>query len=304
MVISKSTILKIKNILKKNYAKLAIGVLGIDNLSDEEKFYLNRAGINIDSGDNKSILDAIYNYNYMNDIQNPRTPDSVEEFFAQQSNQAVLPRGEAHDAAFEHLNSNMQALVEKHRNEVISRVEGIIRDNNTEYKYDALQNLTRSDFLDEQVKAASVSDLKRNLQALSKDANRNWQRIAVTETSNAIGLGSVDRLVKDNKDKDLADVYVYRINPNDAATCKYCRSFYIDTDNSPKVYKLTTILGNGTNYGKKAAQWKPTSVATHPNCRDSQLIELKPGWKVLPGGKQTFIGLDAWKQYILDKLAS
>lgn len=84
--------------------------------------------------------------------------------------------------------------------------------------------------------------------------------------------------------------------------CKYCRNFYIDSDDSPKVYRMSRILNNGSNYGKKADEWKPTALATHPNCRDSQLIELRPGWKVLPGGKQTFIGLDAWQDYIRNKV--
>ena len=302
MVISKQTIERIKRILKKNYAKLAMGVLGAQNLSDEEKFYLQREGVDLEN--HESLMEALYNYNYINDVQETDKPDGLEEALAQQSHPSAKPKGEAHSSAYEHLNSNMQHIIEKHRNTMISRIEGYIRDNNNDYKYDALQNLTRPDNMDEMVKEATVGDLKRQLRDMSGDANRNWTRIAVTETSNAIGMGSVDRLVKDNKEKAMDDVYVYRINPDDSATCKYCKSFYIDKDGSPKVYKMSTILNNGSNYGKKAAQWKPTALATHPNCRDSQLIELKPGWKVLPGGKQTFIGLDAWGEYIREKVTA
>lgn len=217
MVISKSTIERIKRVLKNNYAKLAMGILGAKNLSDEDRFYLQRDGVDIEN--QQSLLDAIYNYNYINDAQDPTKPDNLEEALAQQANPAARPQGQAHEASYEHLNSNMHHLIEKHRNDIISRIEGLIRDNNNDYKYDALQNLDRPDRLDEIVKQSTVGDLKRELRDLSKDANRNWTRIAVTETSNAIGMGSVDRLVKDNRKQEMEDVYVYRINPNDSATC-------------------------------------------------------------------------------------
>ncbi len=121
--------------------------------------------------------------------------------------------------------------------------------------------------------------------------------------SNAIGIGSVDRIAEQNEGKDFGDVFVYRIVVNDAALCKWCRRFYQDSDGSPRVYKLSTLLSNGSNYGKKTADWLPVVGATHPNERCSQVIELKRGWKVLPGGRQTYIGNEKWAEYIVNKVS-
>jgi hypothetical protein len=152
------------------------------------------------------------------------------------------------------------------------------------------------------VKESTLSKLKQKLRDTTQDVNRDWLRVATTVMSETIGNGSVDRIVTDNRDKDAGEVYVYRIVVNDAALCKYCRRFYMDEDGSPKVYKLSTLLGNGSNFGKKKDSWLPVVGATHPNERCSQVIELKPGWKVLPGGKQTYIGLEKWNDYIVNKV--
>lgn len=301
MVIRKSTILRIKEIIKAHHNLLLISVLGKDSVSAAIIKQLKDAKIDVDKFDSEeSLLKLAYNHNLHNEDGDHRAPKTVAAAKAQQSHGTHT--GDAHSSAIEHLDANMEQLIEKQAFDVLSRVEGLVRDNNNAYRFDALQNIDRSKALDEVVKKNSVAGLKQSLRDSSKDAARNWSRIAATEVSNAVGIGSIDRIVVDNRNKDAGQVYVYRVNPNDAATCKYCRKFYIDNDQSPKVYRLSSLLSGGSNYGKKASEWEPTALATHPNCRDSQVLELRPGFKLLPGGKVEFIGLDAWQEYIQKKV--
>lgn len=300
MIISLETLRKIRKIIDSRYNTLTISVLGNSVFTPEELRELRNAGI--DTSNQDSFLDLVYNHNYLNQMGKTTNPVSVDEMQKQQAMPSIKPIGEAHIAAVEHLNENAKQSIEKLKQDMTSRVEGLIRSVNQDYKHDALQNLTRLDVEDEIVKESMVGKIKRDLRDYSTEPFRNWDRIVRTEISNAIGAGSVDRIVTDNKEKAISDVYVYRINPNDSATCKYCRSFYIDGDGSPKVYRLTSLLANGSNYGKKAPAWQGVSGATHPNCRDSQILELRRGWKVLPGGSVTFIGYDKWDEYISRKV--
>ena len=103
-------------------------------------------------------------------------------------------------------------------------------------------------------------------------------------------------------DSDLDEIYVFRITVKDAKTCKWCRRFYNDKDESPKLYKLSTLLSNGSNYGKKTDSWQPVVGATHPSERCSQMIELKPEFRLLEDESVTYIGLNKWNSYILDKV--
>lgn len=292
---------RIRAIVEKRYRNLAISMLGREAFSKEELKEMEKAGI--DTSNKTSLLELAYYHNYLNP-HGTTAPISIEDMQTQQRQPQTKPAGKAHDYAVQHANEAVKSAIDKIKGDAISRLIGFIQQNNEKYKFNALQNITREEAADKLVKESTLFKLKQILRDTSKDANRDWLRVAITEVSNVIGAGSVDRVVSENRDKSPTEVYVYRIVVNDAALCKYCRKFYLDGDGAPKVYRLSTLLSNGSNYGKKAADWLPVVGATHPNERCSQVIEIKPGWKVLPGGKQVFIGREAWNEYIVNKVTA
>lgn len=297
MIISKKALQRIKDVIDNNYKSLLVTTLGTKTLSEAEIARLKDAGFNAEDKD--SLLSLIYYNSVLNDLGTTMGPISIEEM---QRQQKAKPKGTLFTTAEEHLNENLAQLIEQLKAKVQAGIEGTIRDYNLAYRNDALQNLTRPEEMDKLVMESTVGGLKRALRDYSGDVLKDWRRIAVTETANAIGLGSVDRVVTQNKDKDLEEIYVFRIPVNDAALCSFCRKFYLDADQSPAVYRLSTLLSNGTNYGKKKHDWKPVATVTHANDRETGIIELKPGWKVLPEGKMEFIGKDVWQEYIQKKL--
>jgi hypothetical protein len=301
MVTSQSTIDLIRKIIEKHYARLVISVLGGAEMSKEELKKLRDMGV--DPSNRDSFLTEVYLHNFLNSPPTKESPRTSNAMKQQQKDEKLKPVGEAHDYSIENLNENIKQQINKLKTDVGSRIEGIIRENNEKYKFQALGNLTRDNFMDIIEKESSISKVKQKLKATSKQANRDWTRVAVTEISNAIGIGSVDRIVTDNKNSDLNEVYVFRIPVRDSKTCKYCRRFYLDSDGSPRLYRLSTLLAYGSNYGKKQDEWNPVIGATHPNTRTSAIIELKPGWKLTSSGDVTFIGLDKWHNYIVNKLS-
>jgi hypothetical protein len=294
MVVSKETLEKIRQIVEKHYTRLTISVLGRSAFTPAEIQKMQAAGI--DTTNKESLLAMTYYHNFINNPVGPQSPSSVEDMRAQQSQPGIKPEGQANDYTVENINDKTKQYLDKLRMDVATRIEGFIRDNNDQYKFNALQNLDRSDIMDDLVKESSIGKIKQKLRDSSHDGNRDWQRVALTEMSNAIGIGSVDRIVTDNRDADLDEVYVYRIIVGDAVTCKYCRRFY--GEGIPKLYKLSTLLANGSNYGLKTDAWKPVAGATHPNTRTSQVMELKPGFMLTSGGSVTYIGLARWPDYI------
>lgn len=300
MVLSREMLEKIKLIIDKHYTQFTISMLGKSVFTKEELKQLEAAGIDVSN--KESFLSMVYHHNFINNPLNANAPTSVEDMKAQQSQDGIKPTGAANEYTVESLNDKARQYIDKLKTDVVTRIQGFIHDNNDAYKFDALQNLDRDAILDNLVKESSLGRVKQQLRDSAKDANRDWQRVALTEMSNAIGIGSVDRIVTDNRTADLDDIYVYRVIVGDALTCKYCRRFYGDVGNPPKLYRLSTLLGNGSNYGLKTDSWKPVAGATHPNTRTSQVIELKPGFMVRPGGSVTYIGLAKWKDYIHEML--
>ncbi len=300
MIISQATIRKIREIIEKNYNRLSISVLGNKVFTNEEKKLLKEQGISTENA--KSLMTLAYNHNFINPALASGGPTSISDMESQQKVPGTVPEGEAHDYTIDALNESTKQYIEKLKIDISTRIEALIRKNNDEYKMNALQNLNRPYGVDQLIKESSVGKIRQELRDTAEDANRDWMRVAVTEVGNAIGIASVDRIVSENREKNLEEVYVYRIPVNDEKTCKYCRRFYNDERTNYKIYRLATLLANGTNYGKKSDQWKPVIGSTHPNSRTSQTIQIPPGWAIKDSGKLTFIGLDKWNHYIQENL--
>ena len=49
--------------------------------------------------------------------------------------------------------------------------------------------------------------------------------------------------------------------------CPHCRKLYLNTDGTPKLFKLSELEANGTNIGLKPSEWKATISQAHPRCR-------------------------------------
>jgi hypothetical protein len=303
MIISKKTLDKIREIINKHYNRLVISSIGKQHLKKEDLEELKNQGFDVEN--ETSLLELVYNHNFINKATDSSGPSSVEDMKSQQRVPGIKPIGEAHDYTVDTLNDSMKQYIEKQKQEINTRIESIIRKFNDSYKLDALQNLNRDSFADRLVKESTLYKIKQDLKETSGDSSYDWNRVVLTEMGNAIGIASVDRIVSENKDKNLNEIYVARIPVNDSKTCKYCRKFYNDPkSNSYKIYRLTTLLGNGSNYGKKADQWLPVIGSTHPNSRTSQVIEIPPGFKIEAGGRLTYIGLEKWKDYITQNLNS
>src|SRR5690606_23676471 len=161
MVTKKETIQKIREIIQKHYARLAVSVLGRDVLSEQELKQLESQGI--DTSNKDSLLSLVYYHNFINHPVDDIAPKSVEEMKSQQSVQGLKPQGEAHDYTVENINDKTKQYIDKLKLDMMTKVEAIIRENNDAYKMDALQNLDRQDLLDELMKESSLGKLQQKL---------------------------------------------------------------------------------------------------------------------------------------------
>lgn len=299
MVTSRETLEKIRRIIAKHYSMLTVSVLGAKVFNEEELAKLRAEGVDTSNPD--SILSAVYYQNFINNPLSHTSPATLKQMLAQQKQPGIKPTSPATEYSVSSINDRAKQFIDKMSADVSTRIENMVRDNNDTFKFKAMNDPERSDFANDLMKESSLGKVKQRLRDSSHDGNRDWMRIALTEMSNAIGIGSVDRIAEDNAGKDLEDVYVYRVIVGDSLTCKFCRKFYGNVGHAPKLYRLSTLLANGSNWGPSST-WQPVVGATHPNTRTSQIIELRPGYKVLPGGSVTYIGLDKWHDYIQEAL--
>ena len=107
----------------------------------------------------------------------------------------------------------------------------------------------------------------QQLREMSKDWERDWHRVAHTEMWNAKCTGEVQAMLDGESPLTSkgADTRVFkRPGPN---ACIMCKKLYLEKGtNKPKVFKLSELMANGTNYGLRQSDWKPVVGTVHPNC--------------------------------------
>lgn len=111
----------------------------------------------------------------------------------------------------------------------------------------------------------SARQLASELANASQDWEVDWQRIASYLMHEAYNTGRA-AAIEEAAGPD-AEVY-FDVYPG---ACQRCRELYLtdpdNPDSEPKIFKLSDIRANGSNIGRKVAQWLPSIEPTHPYCR-------------------------------------
>ena len=117
----------------------------------------------------------------------------------------------------------------------------------------------------------------------------NWRHrystIVRTEKARASNFGALSAILHNNPDKNPEDICVFKAgrNAHDPSCCNHCKKFWFESDGiTPKVYSVSELVSNGSNIGRKAAEWLPTIDSTHPNC-SHHLVELRDGYTIENG---------------------
>lgn len=127
----------------------------------------------------------------------------------------------------------------------------------------------------------------QQLRDLTQDWERDWHRVAHSEMWDAKVQGEANAIM-DNESpvsKKGKDTMVFkRPAPN---ACNKCKQLYLESDGiTPKLFRITELQANGSNYGKKQADWKPTLGILHPNCM-CPLSVMPDGYKFDSSGQLT-----------------
>lgn len=117
----------------------------------------------------------------------------------------------------------------------------------------------------------TIQQLATDLGHRTQDWSRDLLRIATTEKQRALTEGQAQKIRKESGPQARVAV-----RPN-ADACPHCRALYLGSDGAPKIFALDDLEANGTNVGRKVAEWKPVKPPAHPHCK-CNLVEIPPGW--------------------------
>lgn len=111
----------------------------------------------------------------------------------------------------------------------------------------------------------SARQLAAELAAASQDWEVDWQRIASYLMHEAYNTGRAAAIEQEAGPN--AEIY-FDVYPG---ACARCRELYLtdpnDPNSEPKIFDLAAVRANGSNIGRKVADWLPSIEPTHPYCR-------------------------------------
>lgn len=134
-------------------------------------------------------------------------------------------------------------------------------------------NLVETVFKDEPIPKTWLAG---ELRKVTGDTKQDWDMVIRTELVNSQQEGMARSILDGTSpySNDREETMVFK-RPNPDA-CKQCKKHYLERDGkTPKLFKLSELMANGTNYGKKVQDWKPTLSVMHPHCQCSLLVMPK-----------------------------
>ena len=268
---------KLKKIIQKHHAAVIYQTVGPDALTDSELALLE--GMDLEPALD-SMLDS-YTYGQLlsaiGDKATTMSAKDVENHVRQNPTRLSVPEQRAVEAARQHAGAHLRHLgskVEQQASMLIFREDAQLRSN--------LMGEVRDATAENIAKRRGIANLKKELRARTKDFTRDWNRVSVTEKVNAMNQGQADAYAIKHGDPE-----VYKQPFADA--CRHCLRLHIGPDGHPRIFRLSTLTGNGTNVGRKSADWQAVVGVTHPHCQ-CQLIRVPDGWgfdedgDLVPGG--------------------
>jgi hypothetical protein len=260
-------------IIDRNNMTFLASQIGEDFLSKKDKILLKNSGIDLSKLPKQYVLDNAFKFGIIaSSIGDERTKqftyNSFKKFIADNN---YIPLNSNEKAALDFIKSRLyndikglgnkysqklgSILIEKDRKKRIL-IEGVIRDKSIA----AVQLRKDKKWLASEIRNAT------------KDYERNFERIADYILHEAYSQGRIASMLKEDKAEEV-EVY-FMVN---RAACKQCKGAYLHANGKPKIFKLSTIINNGTNIGRKQNQWLPVSPPLHPNCR-CEIVKKRKGY--------------------------
>ena len=242
---------------------------GTGILTEQDKKILESYGINLKSlGVNGKVDEAfafgllagvlgeegVKNMNY-SDLKNWMNSDKY------------LPLNQEEENAVEALKNRAYFDIKSLSNKVEKDVQNIVIENDKEYNR-LIKEAAKKGLQTRKSNKQIASDMMKKTQ----DWARDFDRIADYVTHEAYDHGKAASIKRIHGDNAL----VYKIVQDGA--CSSCTSLYLN-GKKPKIFKLSELLSNGSNIGKKQREWKPVIGATHPWCRcELEYLPLDMEW--------------------------
>ena len=254
-------------VLMKHQLTFIAEQLGLNYLSPNDRAILTAAGIDLNQFTNAQ---GVVDHAYMFGLLAEALGDDRAKGMSYQQFQKFIKSGQ-----FVPLTDEEEFVLEQVKNQSYNDITGlgskiiqgtkniIVRANLRQQNQ--IRKIIKQKAVDAVKYRQSAAKMASELGHATEDWERDWLRIAYYVLQNAYNYGRARAIFREHGED--AEVYFDVLK----GACRHCRELYLtdpdDEMSQPIIFKLSDILANGNNIGRKANDWLPTVSPIHPYCR-------------------------------------
>lgn len=269
----------VRAIIARYHAAIAIAVFGHKALPPDLLKDLRGAGVAVPDG--PQLIDDAFAYGQLVALlRDPKlatkSPAEIAKLVEERKLPLQLSQQEkaSVEVARQHAGQYVVGLGTRVAGQVMAAVTGAEANLTPERMVEIIADKTAGN----RARRETIDSLRSDLGHAMGNWTRDWQRIAMTESNNAIQEGTASTIEK----QDGAEQLVSKMPRPDA--CPDCKRLYL-RGGQPIIFKLSELRANGSNVGRKKRDWKPTIEAIHPWC-GCVLVRVPAGMEWIDGELQ------------------
>lgn len=251
---------KILEIIHKNQAVFIGSQLGIDYLSDYQKSVLKNHGIDLDDFDGISELEKTYYFGMfaqaLGGLKSHKT--KRKNFDKWLKKEIKKPLSITKQSALDYLKNRTFTDISGLGNKMSNKLSNKILTSSVA-EQNKLQKKIKKKVISGVKKNKSMQKIASELREMTEDWARDFSRISDFVLQEAYGFGRAQQILEDYGE----DALVYK--QTFPGVCKPCMGNYGLPGQKPIIYKLSELLKNGNNIGRKIQM--PVVGNAHPWAR-------------------------------------
>jgi hypothetical protein len=239
--------------------------LGVEALTAYDKFVLQQQGIDL------SILDQewppylqSFMWGRLSQQLSEKQASMVEydDFEKYLKRGQYIPLSKREKREYEIARSKSYGHIKSFTDKIKNDVNGVIANEEQESSLDYAK-LLKEELSTGVRDRKSLQNIVSELGTKTGNWGLDWGQIVDTEANNIFQRGRSEMILREKGEN--AEVYK-DVFPG---ACKWCIKLYLTEGigSQPIVFKLPELISNGSNVGRKQADWLATIDSTHPFCR-------------------------------------
>ena len=273
---------KLFSILRRNNIIFLCKQLGANYLTSEELKVLKGYGVNPSTFYKKKgdmLLNSFY-FGLLSDIlgrdSKTATFEQLQEHFERGE---YIPLTETENYTLDSIKKQFLGDVKAHEGKIFRDVNNIIdekeKDNRVAYEK-VIRDEIKTGLIEKKTRAQIASGISRK----TGDWNRDFTKVVEYVSHLALSEGRAALVERKSGADALVYMQVYK------GACKHCIRLYLTNGvgSKPGIFKLSELKSNGSNIGRKVAEWKAVIPPIHVHCR-CNLHEVPEGYEWDEGTK-------------------